>query len=117
MELTGDRPFARTLETLTRKRLAQRATLERLQETDVGAMLAALGGPSPPQPLIDTVYRETQGNPFFVEEVFQHLSEERTLRMVAGALTLTSTTCGFQRGSDWSSGGASSASATRRGAC
>ena len=79
VELTDERPFANTLETLTRKRLAQRTTLQRLAETDVGAMLAAMGGPSPPQALVDTVYRETQGNPFFVEEVFQHLSDERGL--------------------------------------
>ena len=84
VELTDERPFARTLETLTRERVAQRTTLQRLEETDVGAMLAALGGPSPPPALVDAIYRETQGNPFFVEEVFQHLSDERTLRDAEG---------------------------------
>ncbi|MEE9284965.1 MAG: tetratricopeptide repeat protein, partial [Dehalococcoidia bacterium] len=33
----------------------------------------------PPQPLVDVVYGETEGNPFFVEEVFQHLAEEGKL--------------------------------------
>ena len=84
VELTDERPFARTLETLTRKRLAQRATLARLAEDAVGAMLAALGGPDPPLPLVDTVYRETQGNPFFVEEVFEHLQEEGVLQNADG---------------------------------
>ena len=79
VELTDERPFARTLEVLTRQRLAQRTTLHRLVETDVGAMLAALGGPSPPHELVNAVYKETQGNPFFVEEVYQHLSDERAI--------------------------------------
>ena len=39
-------------------------------------MLEALGGPSVPAGLARVVFRETEGNPFFVEEVFQHLSEE-----------------------------------------
>ena len=38
-----------------------------------------LGGPAPPLELVDAVYRDTQGNPFFVEEVFQHLTEEQRL--------------------------------------
>ena len=32
-----------------------------------------------PKPLVDTIYSETEGNPFFVEEVFQHLAEEGKL--------------------------------------
>ena len=79
VELTAERPFARTLETLTRKRLAQRTTLRRLPQAGVRGMLAALGGPSPPPALVNVVYRETQGNPFFVEEVFQYLTEERAV--------------------------------------
>ena len=85
VELTEERPFARTLETLTRKRLAQRMTLERLPEQTVSAMLEVLGGPSPPPPLVTVIYRETQGNPFFVEEVFQHLSDEQKLRDAEGS--------------------------------
>ena len=42
-------------------------------------MLRALSGHEPPQTLVDVVYSETEGNPFFVEEVFQHLAEEGRL--------------------------------------
>ncbi len=42
-------------------------------------MLQALSGEAPPADLIAAVYAETEGNPFFVEEVFQHLSEEGRL--------------------------------------
>ena len=79
VELEVNRPFAATLETLNRKRLAQRLHLQRLPESGVASMLAALGGPLPPTALVAGIYRETEGNPFFVEEVFQHLHEEGSL--------------------------------------
>ena len=42
-------------------------------------MLQALSGQAAPADLIKAIYAETEGNPFFVEEVFQHLSEEERL--------------------------------------
>jgi class 3 adenylate cyclase/tetratricopeptide (TPR) repeat protein len=79
VELDVARPLARTLEELLRHRLAHRVALKRMPEAEVAAMLRALSGQKPPKPLIDAVYRETEGNPFFVEEVFQHLAEEGKL--------------------------------------
>ena len=79
VELDVNRPFAATLETLNRKRLAQRLNLERLPQEGVAGMLAALGGASPPEALVVGIYRETEGNPFFVEEVYQHLEDEGAL--------------------------------------
>jgi len=79
VELEVGRPLARTLEALLRQRLAHRISLRRLQEETVGAMLRALSGQEPPPLLVSAVYSETEGNPFFVEEVFQHLAEEGKL--------------------------------------
>ena len=79
VELDVTRPFARELESLLRERLATRIALRRLPETDVETMLEALGGASVPAGLAQVVFRETEGNPFFIEEVFQHLSEEGRL--------------------------------------
>ena len=79
VELDVNRPFAAILETLNRKRLAHRINLQRLPHEGVASMLAALGGQSPPAALVAGIYRETEGNPFFVEEVFQHLQEEGAL--------------------------------------
>ena len=76
VELDVNRPFAATLEALNRKRLARRVNLQRLPQEGVAAMLAELGGSSPPTALVAGIYRETEGNPFFVEEVFQHLEEQ-----------------------------------------
>ncbi|MDO8615142.1 MAG: AAA family ATPase [Dehalococcoidia bacterium] len=76
VELDVGRPLARTLETLLRQRLAHRIALKRLPQAGVEAMLRALSGQEPPTPLVGVIYSETEGNPFFVEEVFQHLAEE-----------------------------------------
>ena len=42
-------------------------------------MLEALGGGQPPATLVETLFGETEGNPFFVEEVYEHLAEEGRL--------------------------------------
>jgi predicted ATPase/class 3 adenylate cyclase len=79
VELDSSRPFARTLEELLRGRRAQRLALRRLSQDAVGDLLASLGGQPPPAALVQVVYAETEGNPFFVEEVFKHLLEEGRL--------------------------------------
>ncbi len=79
VELDVGRPLARALEGLLRQRLAHRIALRRLPQDGVAAMLRALSGQEPPAPLVQAVYAETEGNPFFVEEVFQHLAEEGKL--------------------------------------
>jgi tetratricopeptide (TPR) repeat protein len=75
----ADRPFARTLENLLRQKLATKLTLRRLSVEGVDNMLGALSGQKPPPSLARIVFERTEGNPFFVEEVFRHLSEEGQL--------------------------------------
>ena len=75
VELDLSRPLARTLDGLVRRHLASRLSIRRLPEADVGRMLEALGGATPPPALVGSIYAETEGNPFFVEEVFKHLAE------------------------------------------
>ena len=79
VELDVGKPFEKVLAQLVRQRLARRLTLRRLPRASVAELLSALGGGPPPESLVDTFYRETEGNPFFVEEVFEHLSEEGKL--------------------------------------
>lgn len=85
VELDVTRPFAKTLESLVRQRLATRIALRRLQESSVHELLAKMSGSAPPSGLAKAVFRETEGNPFFIEEVYQHLSEEGKLFDAAGA--------------------------------
>jgi tetratricopeptide (TPR) repeat protein/predicted Ser/Thr protein kinase len=85
VELDVGRPFAKTLESLVRQRLATRIALRRLQESSVQELLARMSGSAPPSGLATAVFRETEGNPFFIEEVYQHLSEEGKLFEPNGA--------------------------------
>jgi class 3 adenylate cyclase/tetratricopeptide (TPR) repeat protein len=78
-ELDVDRRLSRTFEELTRRRLALRMPLRRLPSENVADMLRALAGQEPPAHLVEVIYAETEGNPFFTEEVFKHLAEEGRL--------------------------------------
>ena len=84
VELEVGRPFAASLERLLRQQRAHRIALRRFPEDEVTEFLAALGGSAPPEALVDTIYHETEGNPFFVQEVFRHLNEEGRLFDEAG---------------------------------
>ena len=76
VELEMTRPLAATLERLVRARLVERLAVKRFDSSGVAAMLEALAGKSVPRSIVDVVFDETEGNPFFVEEVFWHLVEE-----------------------------------------
>ena len=74
------RPFlARTLDELLRRRRLRRISLRRLPEHGVASMLQALSGHEPPPAVTGAVHAETDGNPFFMEEVYRHLVEEGRL--------------------------------------
>ncbi|HEY7874738.1 MAG TPA: AAA family ATPase [Actinomycetota bacterium] len=85
VELDTNRPLARVLDGLLRRRLVQRVNLKRLGRDGVAGMLERLAGQAPPDKLVDAIYEESEGNPFFVEEVFRHLSEQGRLLDSAGA--------------------------------
>ena len=78
-EVDAGRPLSRTFEELSRRRLARRMCLERLPADGVAQMLTGLAGHAPPPELVEVFYAETDGNPFFTEEVFRHLAEEGQL--------------------------------------
>ena len=71
-ELDVSRPLARTLEELTRRRLSARVDLKCLGKSEVATMLAGAGKRQPPGALVDALYLETEGNPFFVREVYEY---------------------------------------------
>ena len=72
-------PLAETLEILMRNPVVHRLTLRRLTRDAVAQVLDGLADREPPPRLVDLVYGETEGNPFFVEEVFHLLAEEGRL--------------------------------------
>jgi serine/threonine protein kinase/tetratricopeptide (TPR) repeat protein len=79
VDLEITHPFSRTLEALLRERQASRIVLHRFSIAEVKAFLRELSAQDPPPSLVRAIFDETDGNPFFVEEVFRHLSEEGTL--------------------------------------
>jgi len=83
-ELDVTRPLAKTLEDLLRGRLATRVSLKCLPLDEVAAMLKSLSGKSPPAAVVGEIFAETEGNPFFVEELFRHLEEENRLYDLLG---------------------------------
>jgi tetratricopeptide (TPR) repeat protein len=85
VELDVSRPLVATLDRLVRARAVERISLSRLDVGGVARMIEALAGREPPQRVVSVVYDETEGNPFFVMEVFRHLAEEGRLFDAAGA--------------------------------
>ena len=76
--------LAKALENLIRRRSATRVSLKGLTLEQVGQMLKGLSNKEPPPGIVNEIYAETQGNPFFVEELVRHLSEENRLYDEAG---------------------------------
>ncbi len=74
-ELKPGRPLAAVLPELLRQRRADEIVLGRLTQEGVSEILQARAGRKPPPELLALVFSETEGNPFFVEEVFRHLLE------------------------------------------
>jgi class 3 adenylate cyclase/tetratricopeptide (TPR) repeat protein len=84
VELEVTRPLAATLERLVRARTVERLSVKRFDLDGVAVMLDALAGKPAPGAIVGAVFDETEGNPFFVEEVFWHLVEEGKIFDEAG---------------------------------
>ena len=78
-EVDLSHPLTRVIGQLERRRLLERVSLRRLSFDGVRAMLRALAGQPAPEELTQLISRETDGNPFFVEELYLHLVESGVL--------------------------------------
>jgi len=79
-ELARKHPLQKVLVELNQERLITRLPLPRLDRQAVGDMIQVMCDTEIASSLIDAIYQETEGNPFFVEEVIKTLIEEGTLR-------------------------------------
>ena len=68
-----------SFEDLIRGRLATQLRIKGLPSGEVAQMLQGLSGQATPAVVFDEIHAATDGNPFFVEELFQHLAEENRL--------------------------------------
>jgi len=89
LELDEARPLNEMLNDLNRERLAARIKLTRLSEDQTREMLHAMLAEDVAPELADRIYRETEGNPFFVEEVVKVLVEEGKLYHNGGSWCCT----------------------------
>ncbi len=83
-ELNRAHPLAKALVDWNRERLATRIALRRFDEVETSAQLSALLGENVSADFGDAVHRETEGNPFFVEEVLKALIEQGSVRRESG---------------------------------
>jgi tetratricopeptide (TPR) repeat protein len=67
--------FVRTLEELIRMGIRP-LKLSGMSRNAVAEMLQGLSRREPPDRLVRLVFEETQGNPFFIEEVYRHLNDD-----------------------------------------
>ena len=72
-DLGPDRPFTRSLINLTRARHAIEIRLSPFTRDEVAQLLVHRVGKTPPSGLVDLLYSESDGNPFFAEETVRHL--------------------------------------------
>ena len=83
-ELDPVRPFYETLLGLNRDRLYTRVALHGLDAKNVERLVAALLDGPVEASLVSAITRDTEGNPFFIEEVVKGLVERNSLRQERG---------------------------------
>jgi len=79
-ELDRAHPLAKALVDWNRDRLVTRIALKRFSKSETTAQLGALLGEEVSADFGDAVHTETEGNPFFVEEVLKALIEKGSVR-------------------------------------
>jgi tetratricopeptide (TPR) repeat protein len=85
VELDETRPFHELLVDLNRERLATRLKLARLSPEGTRDLLSSLFAEEITPDFLQGIYRETEGNPFFVEEVCKALVESGKLAFAGGS--------------------------------
>jgi ABC-type oligopeptide transport system substrate-binding subunit len=76
VELGESRTLSDLLYELSRQRQGERIKLTRLSRDETAELLRAMFAEQPSPQLVDLIFRETEGNPFFIEEVCKALVDE-----------------------------------------
>ncbi|HEY5650801.1 MAG TPA: AAA family ATPase [Acidimicrobiia bacterium] len=75
-DLDRRHPLAALLRDQRRDRNAVRIDLSGLDPVDVGSLAGSVAGGTPPDAALAVILNETEGNPFFIEEIVEHLISE-----------------------------------------
>jgi predicted ATPase len=83
VELDRNHPLSTVVGDLRRERLCQRMLLHGFSESEVRELIQAISqqeiGEGSGEAFVRAILRETEGNPFFIEEVLRHLVESGAL--------------------------------------
>ena len=79
IELGRQHPLSQTLGELSRQGLSARILLRGLNEQDVARFIEMTAGIKPKEKLVKTVFLQTEGNPFFLNEIVRLLVVEGQL--------------------------------------
>jgi class 3 adenylate cyclase len=79
VELGRQHPLEQTLAELVRNQRGERVLLRGLSADDVARFIELTAGRTPPPALVEAVFRETEGNPFFITEVVRLLQSDGRL--------------------------------------
>jgi class 3 adenylate cyclase/tetratricopeptide (TPR) repeat protein len=82
VEVGRQHPLSQTLAELNREHLMQRIVLRGLSEEDIARFVYMTSGVEPPEALVKAVNKETEGNPFFVNEIVRLLVSDGRLEHV-----------------------------------
>ena len=74
-ELDDGHPLPDLIASLRREGMLTLVPLDGLARDEVAELVAALGAAAPPSDFVAALHGETDGNPFFVEEVVRHIGE------------------------------------------
>jgi class 3 adenylate cyclase len=75
-EVAKDHPLMAAIGDMRREAACERLALDGLDRESVNDLLVTIGEQDLPAGVVDAVYGETEGNPFFIREVLSHLIEE-----------------------------------------
>ena len=81
IDLAEQHPLADLLPVLRRETDYQQINVRGFTKEDVGAYLSHSSGRPLPAALVQAIYQETVGNPFYVREVLRHLTEEGKIHL------------------------------------
>jgi class 3 adenylate cyclase len=86
-DLSATHPLAEALADLRRERLVERLALSGLREEQIAELLERTTGHDMPPVFVHGLHVQTNGNPFFVEEVVRHLAESGVIYQRDGRWT------------------------------
>ena len=88
-ELDRAHPLSKALVDWNRDRLTTRIALRRFGPNETADQLSALLGQQAPHELAAAVHQETEGNPFFIEEVVKSLIQQGSINREQGQWTFS----------------------------